>query len=74
MKRLIKNNILPIRGGGHGWARPDPPVPESYYHKRENSIFDVNIWFYDDTAPEYAISYPEMHVHDHFGVLKDWFY
>jgi hypothetical protein len=28
-------NSLMIRGGGHGWARPDPPVPESYVHKRE---------------------------------------
>jgi len=74
MKKLLRSpKIVSIRGG-HGWAKPDPPITEPYIHKRENSIFDSNIWFYDDTAPEYAFSYPEIHMHDHFGVLKDWFY
>jgi hypothetical protein len=38
MKKLLKNPTLMItnsRGGGHGWARPDPPTPEIYVHKRE---------------------------------------
>jgi len=62
---------LAIRG--HGWSRPDVPLTELYIHRRENSIFDCNLWWYDHTAPEYAITFTEMHMHDHFGVLKEWF-
>jgi hypothetical protein len=49
-------------------------IREKYFFKIQNSIYDLNIWFYDDVAPEYAFSFNEIHVHDHFGVLKEWFY
>ena len=31
-RNALKNSMV---RGGHGWARPDPPLNESYVHKRE---------------------------------------
>jgi hypothetical protein len=31
--KLTRNSlkkIISVRGGGHGWARPDPPLNERY--------------------------------------------
>eukprot|EP01016_Furgasonia_blochmanni_P005826 TRINITY_DN1229_c0_g1_i21.p2 TRINITY_DN1229_c0_g1~~TRINITY_DN1229_c0_g1_i21.p2 ORF type:complete len:169 (-),score=53.27 TRINITY_DN1229_c0_g1_i21:188-694(-) len=29
------------------------------------------MWWYDNTMPEYALGYPEMHLHDQFGAARD---
>jgi len=35
MRKLISSKTLMAVRGGHGWARPDPPLTEVYIHKRE---------------------------------------
>lgn len=55
--------------GGHGWDRPDVPLSLNYpyKHKREVfylflfkqikiSIYETNLWFYDQSQPEYFIN------------------
>lgn len=40
LSKLTRRSLKPlmVRGGGGDWARPDPPVPESYFHRREVSL------------------------------------
>jgi len=60
-----------IRGGG-GYPRPDVPLIEAYHNKRVLSIFETNVWWYDDIMPEYVVSYQDQHCIDHINVFKVW--
>ena len=45
MRKLIScRALVPVRGG-HGWARPDPPLTEGYIHKREVTYYLSRILF-----------------------------
>ncbi|EGR31219.1 hypothetical protein IMG5_115520 [Ichthyophthirius multifiliis] len=73
--KLALNKQQQLRGG-HGWDRPDVPLSLNpiYVHKREISIFDNNMWAYDQVYPEYMITYSEMYVRDEWGALKEILY
>ena len=36
------------------------------------SIFELNVWWYDDVQPEYLVSFQDQHVHDHWNAFKVW--
>ncbi|EAR97199.1 hypothetical protein TTHERM_00481330 (macronuclear) [Tetrahymena thermophila SB210] len=82
LRRVLKNQFNLIHKGqaqavrgGHGWDRPDVPLSFNplYVHKRELSIFDTNMWMYDQVYPEYVISYNEIHLVDQWKGLKESF-
>lgn len=36
------------------------------------SVYDLNIWWYDNSMPEYLVTLQDSHLHDHIGTLKAW--
>jgi hypothetical protein len=75
MNKVIRsstlNKILMTRGG-HGIARPDPPLNHQYVHKRIISPFDTGMWMFCRSNPEYTFSNPEQHMQDHWYTLRVW--
>lgn len=34
-------------------------------------MYDMNAWWYDNTMPEYLMTYQDNHLQDHIGALKE---
>eukprot|EP01015_Nassula_variabilis_P000954 TRINITY_DN1051_c0_g1_i7.p1 TRINITY_DN1051_c0_g1~~TRINITY_DN1051_c0_g1_i7.p1 ORF type:complete len:205 (-),score=62.50 TRINITY_DN1051_c0_g1_i7:60-674(-) len=60
------------RCSGVSWARRCVQETAPYQHKRILSVWDINLWWYDNVMPEYAFTYQDQHVHDQFKVFTIW--
>ena len=47
LSKLTRSSFqrMMVRGGGHGWTRPDPPLNEKHEHKREVFYFMKSILY-----------------------------